>query len=107
MILRLVSILLCPLILPIPARAGEPDAVRKAELAGLLTQDCGSCHGLKRRGGLGAPLTREALASRSDEDLAIIIREGIPGQPMPPWGPLLSDDDIDWIIHLLRKGDSP
>ncbi|WP_019646522.1 c-type cytochrome [Novispirillum itersonii] len=83
--------------------AAELPPARKAELAALLTQDCGSCHGLTRHGGLGSPLTAEALRGQDDAVLATIIRDGLPGKPMPPWGPLLSGQDIDWLIHLLRE----
>lgn len=85
------------------ATAAEPSTARKAELAILLSQDCGSCHGLTRHGGLGSPLTAEALRGQDDSVLATVIRDGLPGKPMPPWGPLLSDSDIDWLIHLLRE----
>lgn len=85
------------------AAADAPTPARQAELATLLTQDCGSCHGLTRQGGLGSPLTADALRGQDDSVLATIIRDGLPGRPMPPWGPLLSDQDIDWLIHLLRE----
>ena len=37
---------------------------RMAELGNLLEQDCGSCHGLQRAGGLGPPLTAALLGER-------------------------------------------
>ena len=37
---------------------------RAAELEHLVKQDCGSCHGLRMTGGLGSPITPEALAGR-------------------------------------------
>lgn len=82
-----------------------PSPERRAELRDLLTQDCGSCHGLTRRGGLGSPLTPEALAARSDADLAATIRDGVPGTPMPPWAPLLSNAEVDALVEMLRQGD--
>ena len=47
--------------------------VRQAELLNFLEQDCGSCHGLKRTGGLGSPLTPENLEYADDDTLADII----------------------------------
>ena len=66
--------------------AGIPDTEKK-ELIRLVRQDCGSCHGMTLQGGLGTPLTREALAmaDRSAETLAATILYGRPGTAMPPW----------------------
>jgi len=80
-----------------------PDA-RRAQLRDLVLEDCGSCHGLRLTGGLGPPLTREALSGRTLAAVAATIRDGRAGTPMPPWKPLLSDADIDWIAHFLKDG---
>jgi len=82
----------------------EPDASRKEELRYLLEQDCGSCHGLTRKGGLGSPLLPENLTDSSDEELLEVILEGIPGTPMPPWKYLMSREDAVWLVKLIRKG---
>jgi mono/diheme cytochrome c family protein len=37
---------------PVPAAL---DTARQAELLHLLKHDCGSCHGMTRKGGLGPP----------------------------------------------------
>lgn len=84
------------------AKAGEPDAARRGELRYLLEQDCGSCHGLTRKGGLGTALLPEFLAPKSDAALARIILEGIPGTPMPPWRYLISAEDAAYLVKLLR-----
>lgn len=76
---------------------------RAAELEHMVLQDCGSCHGLTRKGGLGSPLTPEALADRQPEGLALIILDGIPGTAMPPWRPLISETDAAWIAEYLLK----
>ena len=76
---------------------------RAAELEHMVVQDCGSCHGLTRKGGLGSPLTPEALEGRTPEGLALIILDGVPGTAMPPWRPLISEADAAWIAdHLLE-----
>lgn len=89
-----------------PAVAGEGgfDAGR---LANLVRQDCGSCHGLTLKGGLGKPLTPEHLRAWSPEQLISIILDGVPGTPMPPWRPLLSEPDARWIVDRLQHGDLP
>ncbi len=86
------------------AVAGETMADR-ARLRHLVVQDCGSCHGLKLTGGLGTPLTREALAHLPPDALTDIILQGIPGTPMPPWSSLLSRSEAAMIADMLSKGD--
>lgn len=89
------------LALSLPAVAEVP-ADRAAALEHMVIQDCGSCHGLTMRGGLGRPLTAEALAAADPEGLAAIILDGIPGTAMPPWRPLLSEDEALWIARYLK-----
>ena len=76
---------------------------RKQELQHLIKHDCGSCHGMTLKGGLGPSLLPESLKEKPDELLFITIREGRPGTPMPPWKSLLSEDDVSWIVKYLRK----
>jgi cytochrome c55X len=84
--------------------AGEA-LIDRAKLRHLVVQDCGSCHGLRLTGGLGSPLTREALAHLPPEALTEIILQGIPGTPMPPWTGLLSRTEAAVIADMLSKGD--
>jgi cytochrome c55X len=81
---------------------GPLTPARTAELANLLRHDCGSCHGLTRKGGLGPPLTAPALAERTDDVLIETIQQGRPGSAMPPWGPLLAPVEVLWIVDQLR-----
>lgn len=83
--------------------ASEPTPLRQAELRHLLDHDCGSCHGLTRRGGLGSPLVPEALADRDDDALIDAILYGRPGTPMPPWDGELTRTDARWLVELLRR----
>ena len=86
--------------LALPAAAME--ATDAARLERLVTQDCGSCHGLTLKGGLGSPLTPAALADAEPEGLASIILDGVPGTAMPPWRPLLSEEEALWIARYLK-----
>jgi len=88
------------------AAAGEVSS-NGSQLANLVRQDCGSCHGLTLKGGLGKPLTPEHLSAWSDEQLVSIILDGVPGTPMPPWRPLLSEAEVRWIVERLQRGDLP
>ena len=92
------------LVLAAGGAAAEPDAPRRAALEHLLAHDCGSCHGMTLKGGLGPPLTATALADRTDEALEIVIALGRPGTPMPPWQTLLTEDEISWLVDALKDG---
>ncbi len=90
-------------VLAAPAVA-ELSAQRQTELGHLLRQDCGSCHGMTLKGGLGPALTPEALIGKPDGLLVNSILHGRPGTPMPPWEGLLTREEADWIVQQLRKG---
>lgn len=88
---------------------GIADANSVAQVAGeqlerLVRQDCGSCHGLTLKGGLGPDLRAARLAGRDKEELVRIILDGVPGTAMPPWRPLLSEQDAQWIANYLLSG---
>ncbi|MBV0891437.1 cytochrome c [Paracoccus sp. Z118] len=76
---------------------------RAAELEHMVVQDCGSCHGLTMKGGLGSPITPEVLEGRDPEGLAAIVLDGVPGTAMPPWRPLISEAEALWIAEYLLK----
>jgi cytochrome c55X len=84
------------------AAAGGAD--REDELQALLHNDCGACHGMTLKGGLGPALTPAALAGRSADALRVVIRDGRPGTAMPPWQGLVSDADIDVLVRILLAG---
>ena len=86
-----------------PAMAEVPPE-RAAELEHMVIQDCGSCHGLTMKGGLGSPLTVDALAHAEPEGLALIILDGVPGTAMPPWRPLITEEEAMWIADYLKNG---
>jgi cytochrome c55X len=93
--------ILAVLSLAIAAPAAAEDGKR---LEHMVQQDCGSCHGLTMKGGLGRPLTREALDELDPQTIASIIFDGVPGTAMPPWRPLLREDEALWIANYLKKG---
>lgn len=90
------------LLLAVPCAAEvAPDRAR--ELEHIVRQDCGSCHGLSLRGGLGRPLTAEALAHTDPQSLAQLILDGVPGTAMPPWRPLITEVEALWIARYLKQ----
>lgn len=86
------------------AAAQEPPIWRRAELVSQVRNDCGSCHGMRLTGGLGPPLTREALADKPVPSLAATIYHGRAGTPMPGWRSLLSEAEAHWIAEQLVSG---
>jgi cytochrome c55X len=84
--------------------AEEIPLQRRAALTDMVRQDCGSCHGLTLKGGLGPSLEPAALADRDAAVLSYVIREGRRGTPMPPWREHLSEKEAQWIVQQLKKG---
>lgn len=92
------------LVIPCVALAAGPDVARQREIAHLVRQDCGSCHGLTLAGGLGLPLRPEALRDKPKESLVATILFGRPGTAMPPWAPFLSEAEAEWVVDMLLQG---
>lgn len=91
----------------LPAAAADLPPGRAAELERLVLQDCGSCHGLTLKGGLGPDIRARTLAGTPPEGLAAIVLHGVPGTAMPPWHPLLNAAEAHWIAEFLLKGGAP
>lgn len=91
--------------------AQSPDAsvgsARQGELLHLLKQDCGSCHGLTLKGGLGPSLLAENLKGKPVPFLTSTILNGRPGTAMPPWSALLKPEEAKWLAEVLVKGVKP
>lgn len=84
------------------AAALEP--AREAQLKHLLLQDCGSCHGMTLKGGLGPALLPASLDGKPDALLIATILDGRTGTAMPPWRGQLDEADAAWLVELLRQG---
>ena len=97
------SIMLLAAMIAMPAMAG-PSPERAAELERLVLHDCGSCHGLTLKGGLGPDIRAETLSGTPREALVSVILDGVPDTPMPPWRALLSEAEVDWLVEQLKRG---
>ena len=102
----LIAIMFMPLVAGYAAAESSISSQRQAELHNLLLQDCGSCHGMTMKGGLGPALTAEVLKTKSRQMIEITILQGRPGTPMPPWNKILTKDEVRWIVDKLYEGDS-
>ena len=96
--------LLSCLLAPLAAAAAESVPERSAELVRMVRQDCGACHGLTLKGGLGPPLLPETLREKPAESLRATVLFGRPGTPMPPWQAFMSEAEADWIVRQLMQG---
>ena len=87
----------------------HPEQVREGE--GLYVQQCASCHGVSGSsdGALARSLSKLPpeigtfawQVERSDSDLAGVVRNGLPGTPMPPARDL-SADQVRSVVAYLR-----
>ncbi|PHR84639.1 MAG: cytochrome C55X precursor NirC [Colwellia sp.] len=78
--------------------------IRKAQLIHIVKQDCGSCHGMTLKGGLGPALLPENLEGKPILFLQNTILYGRTGTAMPPWKPLLTEQEVLWISQQLKAG---
>ena len=94
----------CLLLLLPPLASADISADRQTELLYLLKQDCGSCHGMTLKGGLGPALLPNALQGKPKELLVLTIMEGRSGTAMPPWKAMLTQAEAEWIAQQLQQG---
>lgn len=93
----------CPPLIATGADEGLPNQLRRSELIKLVRQDCGSCHGLTLKGGLGPALLPETLQDKPVDSLKSTILYGRPGTAMPPWQRFLTESEAEWIVVNLQK----
>lgn len=89
---------------PLNLQAADISDSREQALLYLLKHDCGSCHGMTLKGGLGPDLNPERLRKLPRSFLLDAIINGRPGTPMPPWKPLLSEAESNWLLDQLLEG---
>jgi cytochrome c55X len=104
-----IRILLCASLLPLITSAASiknaPLSTKhKQSLIHLLKQDCGSCHGMTLKGGLGPALLPENLKGKPTLLIKNTILFGRPGTAMPPWQGLLTEQEALWLTKQLQQG---
>ncbi len=82
----------------------EVDSARQSELLYFVKHDCGSCHGMTLKGGLGPALLPQTLSAQPKSYLVNTILEGRKNTAMPPWKSMLSVADASWIAEQLQQG---
>ncbi len=86
-----------------PLLLAEPNPERQADIRNLLKHDCGSCHGLTLKGGLGPSLLAADLRYKTTDFLIDTIQNGRQGTAMPPWKPFINEAETRWLIHTLLR----
>src|SRR5215468_2819837 len=86
--------------------AQSPDPGRQT-----FVSRCAGCHGTDGNGGELGPNIATRIPSRTDQDLAIVIRQGLTAAGMPAF-PNLSDSESNDLVRFLRTltpraGDAP
>ncbi|MFT4908569.1 MAG: cytochrome c55X [Oleispira sp.] len=84
--------------------ADIPNQQRQQELIHLLKQDCGSCHGMTMKGGLGPALLPENLINKPNHVLVGVIKYGRETLAMPAWDGILNTVEIEWLVAQLKEG---
>ena len=84
--------------------ADAPPGPRRGELLNMVRQDCGSCHGLTMKGGLGPALLPSSISAKDPEQLRFVILHGRRRTAMPPWSRFLTEAEAAWVVEMLRRG---
>ncbi len=85
-------------------QAGLTYDAKQVEAGGkLFGESCSVCHGSDGRGSARGPgLTRGMIVSRgSDEEVATVIRRGVPNSSMPPFA--LPETEIGHLVAFIRS----
>jgi cytochrome c oxidase cbb3-type subunit III len=96
----------------VAAEQGSATQAGEASSANALGQrtfraQCAACHGLDGRGGEHAPsILQDQVKSLSDEDLAGMVHNGIPGKGMPEFS-LLGSAAVKSVVAYLRELQGP
>jgi len=86
------------------AKNTEISTARQQALYNMVRQDCGSCHGMTLKGGLGSPLNPADLKGKSVDFITLTIMNGRPNTAMPPWNEIVTKQEAKWIAQQLKKG---
>lgn len=89
------------------AEAGVPTTERQRELVRMVRQDCGSCHGMTFKGGLGPALLPADLEGKPLDSLVAVVLDGRPGTAMPGWRPFMTEREAIWIVSRLKQAFPP
>jgi cytochrome c oxidase cbb3-type subunit 3 len=76
----------------------------------VFQSKCVSCHGSHGQGGIGPNLTDDYwIHGGKMTEIVQVITQGVGDKGMPPWGPLLSQDEIHAVASYIKsiRGTNP
>jgi len=78
---------------------------------GVFAGKCAACHGAQLQGMIGPNLTDDFWLNGNGSrlDLVKVIRNGVPDKGMPPWGPVLKEQELYAVAALImsKHGSNP
>jgi cbb3-type cytochrome c oxidase subunit III len=85
-----------------------PDGEALANGLSLYAENCVACHGADAGGTALAPAlnVEDLRVSRSEQDLARAIAQGVPGTLMAGWDGVLAEKDVADLVTLLQRWDT-
>ncbi|MCC6415681.1 MAG: PQQ-dependent sugar dehydrogenase [Opitutaceae bacterium] len=97
---RAVRLFLLPMVVCLSAVAEAQDVRR------VYQEYCASCHGPNLEGGLGGNLVDDVWKhGADDENIARVIRDGLPDAGMPGFGATLNDAQVrSLVVYILEMG---
>ncbi|HEX4924216.1 MAG TPA: cbb3-type cytochrome c oxidase N-terminal domain-containing protein [Bdellovibrionales bacterium] len=91
--------------------AALTDAQIAAKGKDVYVAKCAACHGAEGQGVIGPNLTDEYWLNGdgTPKSLVEIIRDGVPAKGMPPWGPVITPDELKQVSAyvLSLQGTKP
>jgi mono/diheme cytochrome c family protein/DNA-binding beta-propeller fold protein YncE len=92
-----------------PSLAQAPAGASPAQASAdkVYQQNCASCHGEKRLGGMGPALLPENLSRLRKAEAARVIRDSRPGVQMPAFKAQLKEEEIAALVELVYTPLSP
>src|SRR5262249_9569003 len=106
-LVRGVSLIGCAMMFRLQAADKPPVTPASEDLAegqALFRGLCSGCHGGAGRGGKGPDLTDDKwIHGDKDEDIARVIREGVPKTTMKKLGESLKEEQIQKLILYIRS----
>ena len=72
----------------------------------LYAEQCTICHGVNGEGSdLAVPLNTPDVRATDADELARIIREGVPGTLMVAWKGIFADDEVEALVAFVQHWD--